>query len=70
MVVIDMTNLETRKRVVVLTAIHRLRLEVRGIRFHPPSILRVMREAWGFKARTRKGMLVELEAWDAEHGLH
>ena len=61
--VIDMSDLVIRKRVVVTVAIARLKLELKGITFKGPTVLRAMREYWGFKSRTKKAMLAELEAW-------
>ena len=63
MTVIDMTNLATRKRVVVLLAIYRLKLEIRGIKVRGPAVLPAMRQYWGFTSKTKKAMLAELEAW-------
>lgn len=66
MVMIDMSNLVTRKRVVVLTAIARLKIELKGIRMAGPPVLPAMRNYWGFTSKTKKAMLIELEAWYEE----
>jgi hypothetical protein len=60
---IDMSNPVIRKRVVVLTAIARLKLELKGLKVRGPAVLPAMREYWGFTSRTKKAMLAELEAW-------
>ena len=61
--VIDMSDLVIRKKVVVVIAISRLRLELKGLRVRGPAVLPAMREYWGFTSRTKKAMLAELEAW-------
>ena len=63
MTVIDMTDPVIRKRVVVLIAISRLRMEIRGITVRGPAVLPAMRQYWGFTSKTKKAMLAELEAW-------
>ena len=61
--VIDMSDLVIRKKVVVVIAISRLRLELKGLRVRGPAVLPAMREYWGFTSKTKKKMLAELEAW-------
>ena len=60
---IDMSNLVIRKKVVVVIAISRLRLELKGLKVRGPAVLPAMREYWGFTSKTKKKMLAELEAW-------
>ena len=60
---IDMRDLVIRKKVVVVIAISRLRLELKGLRVRGPAVLPAMREYWGFTSKTKKKMLAELEAW-------
>ena len=45
----------------LLVHIHRLKLEVRGLRFRLPT-LKSARALYGIKARTRKAAIPELEA--------
>jgi hypothetical protein len=61
--VIDMSDLVIRKKVVVVIAISRLRLELKGLKVRGPAVLPAMREYWGFTSKTKKKMLAELEAW-------
>ena len=60
---IDMSDLVIRKKVVVVIAISRLKLELKGLRVRGPAVLPAMREYWGFTSKTKKKMLAELEAW-------
>ena len=60
---IDMSDLVVRKKVVVVIAISRLKLELKGLRVRGPAVLPAMREYWGFTSKTKKKMLAELEAW-------
>jgi hypothetical protein len=67
---IDMSNLETRKRVIVITAIARLKIEIRAYpaRAFPrnfPSVLRALHRQ-GFVSKTKKKMLVEIQDWLTE----
>ena len=61
--VIDMSDLVIRKKVVVVIAISRLKLELKGLKVRGPAVLPAMREYWGFTSKTKKKMLAELEAW-------
>ena len=67
--VFDMTDLYTRKRVIVIMAKAALGLEVRGMKTRGPSVLRRMQmEDMGFKSKTKVKMLAEVTAWlDNEH---
>ena len=64
-VAIDMTNLVIRKRVVVLIAIHSLRLEIKGILTHRGSTIQAMKR-WGFTSGTKVKLLAELSDWMEE----
>ena len=63
---IDMSNLETRKRVIVVTSRARLKIEIRcGPRFFPrnyPPVLPALHRL-GFVSKTKKKMLIEIQAW-------
>jgi len=60
---IDMSDLVIRKRVVVVVAISRLKLELKGIKVRGPAVLPAMKGYWGFTSKTKKAMLAEFEAW-------
>ena len=63
---IDMSNLETRKRVIVVTARARLKIEIMcGPRAFPsnfPPVLPALHKL-GFMSKTKKKMLIEIQAW-------
>ena len=67
---IDMSNLETRKRVIVISAIGRLKIEIRAYparafpRNFPPVLPALHR--LGFTSKTKKKMLVEIQDWLTE----
>ena len=63
---IDMSDLDTRKQVIIVTGISRLKLEIKfGPRFFPrnyPSVLSALQKQ-GLVSKTKKKMLVEAEEW-------
>jgi hypothetical protein len=62
---IDMAQPGMRKKVAVLTAIHRLRIEIKTGLGSSMSTLKAM-QGWGFSSKRKASMLAELEAWMAE----
>jgi len=66
MAIIDMTIEGNRKRVAVLVAIGRLRVETETkLKFRGRSTLQAM-QSWGFVSKRKVAMLAELKAWLAE----
>jgi len=67
MTVIDMTQPGMRKKLAVLTAIHRLRIEIKTGMGFTMSTLKAM-QGWGFTSKRKASMLAELEGWQKDNG--
>jgi len=60
---IDMSNLQNRKRVIVIAAKYALSLEVIGLNSRSSPLKRMQQPDMGFKSKRKKPMLAEITAW-------